>query len=99
MYTKPVKSKKTRLPLSPTGGQILWLPWRGVLKTPSPRYQGRSHFRLHIVESYFETYKNHDHMQKFGAKPQKFSEISGFQTFVKLRFRITLTIKKWLYLA
>ena len=33
-----------------------------------------------------------DHMQKF----QNLSEVSGFQNFVKLRFRITLTSEKWL---
>ena len=32
-------------------------------------------------------------MQKFGPKSQNLSVISGFQNFVKLRFRITLTSK------
>ena len=35
-------------------------------------------------------------MQKFGAKSQKMSEISGFHNFVKLRFRITLASEKLL---
>ena len=41
-------------------------------------YQGRSHFRPHIVESYVETYKNRDHMQVVG-KSKKMSEISKFR--------------------
>ena len=36
------------------------------------------------------------YMQKFGPKSQNWSEISGFENFVKLRFRITLTSEKWL---
>ena len=55
------------------GGRILWLPLKGGGSVEIyPGYQGRSHFRPYIVKSYFETYKNHDHMQKL-------TEISGFQ--------------------
>ena len=36
------------------------------------------------------------HMQKFGPRSQNLSKISGFQKFLKLRFRITLTSEKWL---
>ena len=38
-------------------------------------------------------------MQKFGPKPQYLSEISGFQNFVKLRFRIALTGEKWFLIS
>ena len=61
----------------PHGGRILWLPRQGVLKTPLG-YQERSYFRPHIVESYFETNRNRDHLRKFGAKSKKLSKISGF---------------------
>ena len=78
------------LTLFPRGCRFPSLPGGGYLIPPLGN-QGRSCFRPHVAKSYFETYKSYDHMQNFRSLSQKFSEISRFEKFEFLRFRLTLT--------
>ena len=47
--------------------------------------------RPYVAESYFETYKSYDHMQKIRPISQNFNEILTFENWEQMRLCHTLT--------
>ena len=72
---------------------VVWpyVPWRGInfFWFPWVAYQGSNHFMFLFIGT-FRAY-----IQKFGRYFLNRSKISGFQYFVKLRFRLYLEYKNF----